>query len=118
MNTEILDVCKERATTAYLRKAGFSSSPVGFDPTIIITIITTLLSLCKKPAADIKASATAASWKDEAIVKSQVRAELRRRHGLFAYGKFNGDAIASAIMTTAAESSEAEIQAMCECCCG
>lgn len=116
MNLDILQVAKERVTANYVAKAGFSGIPVGFDPTIIITIITTLLSLCKKPAADLKEAGSTPTWAQRVVVKSQVRRELRAQHGPFSYQEFKGDAITDAIFATAAESSEEEIGQMMECC--
>lgn len=116
MNLEILDTCKDRVSANYVETAGFGAMPVGFDPTIIVTIITTLLSLCKKSAKDLKSIATEPTWAQRVVVKSQVRRELRNQHGPFSYQEFKGDAITDAILKTAAEAEPEEIQQVVDCC--
>lgn len=116
MNEAIMQKCHDECLRAYLKRAGFGSTPVGFDPTIIITIITTLLALCKKGPAELKASADNPSWQSRAVVNSVTRRVLREKHGLFAWGRFNGEAMAAAVLDVGAGADEAEIAAMCECC--
>ena len=117
MNDDIMNECRDLCAQAYLKRVGAQSLPAGFDPTIIVTIITMLLELCKKPASELKAICPYPSWAHRVQVESVTRMALRRRHGLFAYGKYRGDAIVDAIFEVGSTAPVEKIDAFCECCC-
>jgi hypothetical protein len=50
-------------------------------------------------------------------VESVTRMALRRKHGLFAYGKYRGDAIVEAIFEVGSTASVEKIDAFCDSCC-
>lgn len=116
MNTDIVKEAEDRVLAIYCKKAGLQSAPVGFDPTIILTILTTILSMCPLAPKELKKTAKAKGLQARLMVGAQVRRELRQRYGLFAFGKYNGDAICETCFEAASESSEDEIAAFSEAC--
>lgn len=101
MNDDLKKFSDECLET-YLSKSGVTATPVGFDPTIFITIITMILQACNKTPQDIHAEAQAGSMLARLTVHGQTRKALRERYGLFGYARFGGAAIEHAILTTTA----------------
>jgi hypothetical protein len=117
MNDECMNECRDLCEQAYLRRAGLATAPAGFDPTIIAEIITMLLELCKKPAAELKAAASNPSWAQLLQVETVTRMTLRRKHGLFAFNRFQGNAIVQAIFEVGASAPLEKVEEFCRCCC-
>jgi hypothetical protein len=112
MDTEILDLCKERCGAAYATAAGPAQQGFAFDPTLIVTIVMAVFQACQKKGAELKAAAQERSWQSEAVVRSHVRREMRAKYGVFGYARNNGDAVVDAVFKAANDSSEHELDRM------
>ncbi len=99
---------------------GKSMATVGLDPISIITAILAILAqLCPKPPAALKASATSRDLGTLLAARTATRQALAEEHpGVpFAFAKYNGKAIADAVLASVAAKDEAKIQVGLACVC-
>lgn len=116
VNEAIMQECNDECLKAYMKRAKLTKAPVGFDPTIIITIILALLDGCKRPASELKAAAKSPTWQAQTMASFHTRRVLRERYGWGGYAKYNGDAIVDAIFDAGKSATEEKIAQMCDCC--
>lgn len=112
----VMQDAQDTVMAEYLKASGFQASPAGFDPTIIISIIMMILDICKKPAGELKNAAESPTPLGQRIVKMATRSTLRDEYGLFAYGRYNGDALANGILAAASKAPLEKFQAVVNCC--
>lgn len=115
MTEQLFNEVNDAATAAYLSRAG--SIPQGFDPTIIIQIITMILEMCPKPsAADVKAACANPSRWNTFQVEHETRRALREKYGWGSYNRVNGDAIIAAVFDVGRSLPDAEVESFCAAC--
>ena len=116
MTEQLFNEANDAATAAYVGRAG--SIPQGFDPTVIIQIITMILEMCKKPsAADVKAACANPSPWHKFQVEHETRRALREKYGWGSYIRCNGDAIIAAVFDVGRSMPDAEVASFCASCC-
>ncbi len=98
----------------YHAKTGKTFAQAGFDPTIIITIITMLLQMCPKPPAALKAAAASRDIGTVISAQACTRMALREAYPgvIFVYAKYNGNAVADSVLASVANADENKIQAV------
>jgi hypothetical protein len=108
-----IDQMVTECAASYQQKTGITPQSAGFDAAGIFgTIMSMLLDMCGgKTAAQLKDGATNKGRAVRLAAQTATRRALRERHGLFAYMRFNGDAIAESFLDAAASKSEAHFQA-------
>jgi hypothetical protein len=114
MNDETVNKFVVDCDVSYKTQTGKTFAEAAIDPTIIASIITLLFQMCPKPPATLKKEAASGSLSSVMSVRSATRVALREKYPgvIFVYAKYNGDALASAVLKTVANQDEAKMQAV------
>lgn len=97
----------------YKQKTGFTAAAAGFDAISIFgSILQIVMQACgNKTSSQLQETASRKGLGMTMTVQSATRQVLREKHGLFAYRRFNGDAVAAAFIDSTATKSEAHFTA-------
>ena len=115
----LISACVSDCDTSYRNATGRSMSDVGLDPFGIVTAILAIVAqMCPQQARDLRAAAQTRGAATVLAVQAATRQALREQHPgvLLPWARFNGAAIANAVIATVATRDEVQIQAGLECC--